>query len=592
MPLIVLLQDVFQKFTKAVKSLEHWNELVDLEVLLVARARSAFLVHWFGSLIPLDGSGVRIAIVNLEALRQRYSLVMSKRRSGLSEGPSVLEPAADIAGSLMGAALSPLNFLPILAAANPYITDKLGTTLKKVLFTIGVTLNSLSWGALGPIVFVLLAAAGPLLIVGYAAVPGTREVQDFLTAATRLARPLAEFWRQVSGPREKVKNPIVRAALGVLDKLAVMFPFFMATVAFLIGKVGPLLDPLFHQFQALAAYAGEVFGFARSTGGDLVDLLRKWLDPKRAGSLPYYLRLAGGAFGNLLDFLSGAISLRLFGDTGEYFLRIAYGLMGYFDKVKQWTLKRFTQILDTNPVVQLVKAAQARIDTLAPLFAHFDSPAKSGGSDPGKFTEALKFQFKDVAGDIAWMKANLPSFVSDTDIDTQLSLHGLSPFPTIAPIVSPPTDPFSEVRTKFAARPRSIFQGERKALDASAIEQFALPNAAMAVTQAHIDETRLREALLAVAARVLPPKMLPYLNTLSDAMEKAEKGLGQKPVEPAARTFPVLELPEEERLRPVVGRLVVRLRGSARELGEEWTEGLKATLRAQLYPMPAEGGAA
>jgi hypothetical protein len=592
MPLIVLLQDVFQKFTRAVKSLEHWSELVDLEVLLVARARSAFLVHWFGSLIPLDGSSVRIAIVNLEALRQRYSLVMSRRRSGLSEGPSVLEPAAGIVGSLAGAALSPLNFLPILAAADPYITDKLGTTAKRVLFKIGVAINSLTWGALGPIVFVLLAAAGPALIVGFAAVPGTREVQDFLTAATRLARPLAEFWRQVSGAREKVKNPIVRAALGVLDKLAVMFPFFMATVAFLIGKVGPLLDPLFHQFQALAAYASDVFHFAKSTGEALLDLFRQWLDPKRKGSLPCYLHLAGEAFGKLLDFLSDAISVRLFGDTKEYFLRIGYGLMGYFDKVKQWTVKRFGQVLDENPVIRLFKAAQAQIDTLTPLFAHLKSPPPHPGSDPGKFTEALKFQFKDAADDIAWMKANLPTFVSDTDIDALLSLHRLSPFPTIAPIVSPPTDPFSEVRTKFASRPRSVFRAERKALDATAIEQFALPNVAMAVTQAHIDETRLREALLAVAARVLPPAMQPYLRTLSDAMEKAERGLGQKAVEPAARTFPVLELPEEERLRPVVGRLVVRVRGAARELSEEWTEGLKATLRAQVYPMPAEGGAA
>src|SRR5438094_7726628 len=105
MPFIVLFHEVFDKFAKAVKKLERWNELVDLEILLVARGRSAFLVHWFGSLIPLDGSSVRIAIVNFEALRRRYSLVMSKRRSKLSEGPSMLEPLADISGSFAGAAV-------------------------------------------------------------------------------------------------------------------------------------------------------------------------------------------------------------------------------------------------------------------------------------------------------------------------------------------------------------------------------------------------------------------------------------------------------------------------------------------------------
>ena len=589
MPLMVLLQDVFQKFTKSVKDLDPWNELVGLEALLVARARSAFLVHWFGSLIPLDGSSVRIGIVNLEALRQRYSLVMSKRRSQLSEGPSVLEPMAGIAGNLAGAMLTPLHFMSAMAIFEPYITKKLGTTTKKVLLKIGVILNWWAWGAFGLIAFVALAAGGPLLIAGFAAVPGTEGVQDFLTAATRIAKPLAEFWRQVSGPREKVKNPIVRAALGVLDKLAVMFPFFMQTVAFLIGKVGPLLDPMLHQFRALSNYINEVIELAKFTVTGLMDLFERWLDPKRSDSLPHYLDLVIEAVGQLLDFLADAISVRLIGDAREYFLRMGYGLTAYFADVKKWLVKRLLDILDENPLTKLVRATLKQIDALKPYFERLKAPSKDDDEEPGDFSKAISFQFEPASKDVDWLKGNVPEF-RGPDMDFKLWSFK-STFPLIAPIMSPPTDPFADVRTKFPSRPRSIFAGEQKALDQTAIEQFQLPNVAMAVTQAHIDETRLRDALVSVASKVLPPEMLPYLKKLDDGMEKAGKALGQKPVPQDERTFPVLELPEEEKLRPVVGRLVVRVRGAARELTEEWTEGLRVTLLSQLYPMPAvEGG--
>jgi hypothetical protein len=439
------------------------------------------------------------------------------------------------------------------------------------------------------------------LIAGCAGVPGTAEVQDFLIATTRVVKPLTEFWRQVSGPREQVKNPIVRAALDVLDKLAVVFPFFMATIAFLIGKIGPLLDPLFRQFQALAAYISEVIRLVSFVATGFVELLHRLLDPKRSDSVAHYLGVAVRAFGGLIDLLKEGLTTRLFGAAQKQLQSMVDGLTAYFDAMAKWVAKRFADLLAENPVTLMIQRAMERLKKIQPLFHRPPPPPPPPAEDPGlidriietlkqRAKDAFKYQFREITEDIEWFKKNVPRF-PPVDIEyLRLMEPGLYPFSKVVPLLIPPHDPFGTAHLKFRRRPPSVFAGERKALESTAIEQVGMPSAAAAVAAAHIDETRLREALLSVAGKVLPPQMQPYLKTLSDAMESAEKALGQKPVAGDERMFPVLQLPEEEKLRPVVERLVVRVRGAARELAEEWTEGLKVTLRGQVYPIPLEQG--
>ena len=99
MPMALLLQKQFKVFNKGARSLTPWIELVRLEGLLIARARSAFLVHWFGSGVPLQGLYLRIAIHNLDELRERYREVTAQVRPR-SSGPNLTEPLAGLAGTI------------------------------------------------------------------------------------------------------------------------------------------------------------------------------------------------------------------------------------------------------------------------------------------------------------------------------------------------------------------------------------------------------------------------------------------------------------------------------------------------------------
>src|SRR5258708_3767854 len=393
MPLIMLMKDLFHQFERAAKRLDKWNQLVDLEALLIARGRAAFLVHWFGTSIPTDGFNLRVAIVNLEQLRRRYTRIMSTRRSQLSEGPSLLEPLSGMAGAFAGAALSPLHFLPIMTAALPRTWNALEGALSKFLFVVAVTLNYLTFNGLGLLAFAGLVALAPLAYLGAAFTPGTAEMQDFLTAVARLGQPLAEFWKQVSGPRDQVKNPIVRAALDILDKLAYLIPFLMSTVAFLIVKVGPLLDYMYYQFKWLADFADKIMDLVMYIANTLIDLLGNWLDSKRSDSLPHYLKRVVKAFTGLIDMLSQGIKIMLFGDAKEYLLQIGYYLGVFFDHVGNWVAQTFTAILNENPFIQLMKEVVKRFTEYLPFLKKLKKADGGKTSEPGDFTKAIKGLF-------------------------------------------------------------------------------------------------------------------------------------------------------------------------------------------------------
>ena len=129
-------------------------------------------------------------------------------------------------------------------------------------------------------------------------------MQDFLGAMAGLALPLRDFWLTISGPRDRVKNPIPREVLLLTDRLATLFPFLMSTVAIFFTYIGPLLDPLYRQHQLLKALAEAVGGLVRLLLESTVAALQGWFDPNVATSLPARLssvmELAIGAAARLL----------------------------------------------------------------------------------------------------------------------------------------------------------------------------------------------------------------------------------------------------------------------------------------------------
>src|SRR5262249_48668206 len=101
MPIALMLQASTRALLSGSARVAVWNELVELGALLVARARSAFLVRWFGTSLPLAGSKLRIAIDNLPALRARYQALEAATRTPEPEGLDIIQPLAGMVGGFL-----------------------------------------------------------------------------------------------------------------------------------------------------------------------------------------------------------------------------------------------------------------------------------------------------------------------------------------------------------------------------------------------------------------------------------------------------------------------------------------------------------
>src|SRR5215831_6834318 len=105
MPIFLLLAETTWTWQFAAKQLEPWVHMVAVEEVLIERARSAFLVHWFGMRLPLKGLNVKVFIENLQELSDRY-LVASKSAKGEVTGLNLTEPLAGIIGQAAGMLVS------------------------------------------------------------------------------------------------------------------------------------------------------------------------------------------------------------------------------------------------------------------------------------------------------------------------------------------------------------------------------------------------------------------------------------------------------------------------------------------------------
>ena len=65
MPLALLLSDQAKAWTDGVAAWEPWEGILELESRILERARSIFLVRWFGGDLPLDGPRLRVRAADL-----------------------------------------------------------------------------------------------------------------------------------------------------------------------------------------------------------------------------------------------------------------------------------------------------------------------------------------------------------------------------------------------------------------------------------------------------------------------------------------------------------------------------------------------
>ncbi|HUO71289.1 MAG TPA: hypothetical protein VMU39_10970, partial [Solirubrobacteraceae bacterium] len=213
MPFALLLDETLRPFVRGARRLEPWIKLMDLQTEMLERARGFFLYRWFGHATPFEGRRPVVAIVNLGQLKTRLLAVRQAETGADPLGPSLLEPLAGMAGSALGLLLSPSG-----AVAASYAAFRLSRSFitKAVallnMLTLGVVPFAFGWLIAGiglPLSLVLALFVGP-------------QLPALLASFARLGIALRRFWEIVSGPRDRVANPVLRELLELGDRVAAL----------------------------------------------------------------------------------------------------------------------------------------------------------------------------------------------------------------------------------------------------------------------------------------------------------------------------------------------------------------------------------
>lgn len=567
MPLALLLQELREKFRRGAKEggfhLNDWDRLVELEALLVARAQSAFLIQWFGSHLPLHGFHVRVAIDNIDALRARYQQITSSTVQA-REGPNLTEPLAGMVGTLFGSLSTPVTSL--------FLYQNIRRLVPTWYTGLAAALNTITLGLLGSFIGVL-AAPAPIAFLPAAFTSGdTVLVYNLFGAVAQMARPFQRFWQVISGPREEVQNPVLRGMLMIGDQLAQLFPYLIALFAVVLTQVAGVMRAIRIQFpliQGLVMAVKDVIVFIFE---DFFERLTGLYEGRN--SIFGMLRVVFGALRMLMPTLTRALNTVLKVATDEL-RRIGDGVT---TAVTEWTALAMPFITSATSEHQFVTTMMAFIRTMKVLNGIFSStapPPTSPPSPPGMLSRLT-----------ALVIPPFPSMPTMPNSAAVARRAGGSPPPLN--VITPLAELFQGIREQIpgllpnplalseearrglaaARNPPSVFGGEMQALEA----QRARPLAEALVEQ------NLRDLLFEVVARVLPQSVYQSIEGLEPIFVAIDDYLG--------REHPVRDLPESDRLQPVVSRLRVRARAASEASVRAWAEDLRNALGAQTYTAP------
>jgi hypothetical protein len=575
MPIFLLLNQVTSKLRGAVRSLNAWERLVEIEGTLVSRARGAFIVRWFGPGVPISGSHLKIAIVNLDALAERYRQVQREAQQA-RRGPNLLDPMAGLAGTLMGTLLSPFNSMVLMATV--------AERVPRWYTGLGAMFNTLLVGTLGLVAGVIVglalgaggALAGPWLVNQ----SSTVHIYNLLGALAEMAGPMDSFWDQLSGPRGGIRNVVLGAVLGFLDKVAQLVPFVLALAAIVFSRTTGLISRLADQLPHMAGLGRAVMAlflagwesiqtaFARlGTGPDSL-----WFRP-----LMGFLRYLNEA----LPLLGKRVS-KTFRDVEGYFLEVKDAFTSFASR----QLDSLTAELESTlnlPFLSVVVNAGAAFDRLKrAIFEALDMDP----DEPGIASEIAEF--------VLGPAPSFPGLPSAEEIERSLSrpIFPEDPFTLLFDGIrqdtrlgthhlrdligrNAPGNPLGLSPEGLAAfdrmsRPFSVFGADLARLRRQA---QLTPAEATAIRQQ-------RDLLFEAASRVLPPSVAQFVPQLESLLQTLDRNLHRPPVR---------DLPSSDRLQPVVVRLRVRGRDANEVQVRQWVEQyLRPALQAQSYLAPAE----
>ncbi len=593
MPIFLLLAETTWTWRFAAKQLKSWGHMVDVEEVLIGRARSAFLVHWFGMHLPLKGLGVRVYIENLQQLSDRYAAAAQSAKGEVT-GLNLTEPLAGIAGQVAGAVLSPVGILLRMEAGL-----RKSATWLQVLLGVLVSVTGLIFAWSGEITGLVLGIGVPAGLLAGVALGGVQEettgaVIEIMGTLAELLNSLRQFLELLLGPVENIKNPLLAGIMRLFQGIAGLVPQVLGFVAIMVTRIGPLLLPFIREFQALIALKDPV----RKALTFILDNLGEQL--KKAAPVDVLLRVIrlvtdsvekalDGFWTAFLDFLINAKNLfiqlykDLKGASGDEAKKTkGWGLLGLFDTVKEW----LRQAVREHPMVKgfeawkLIGAATEKVSFgTVRITAHFawksfPKTVREPSGGPGTFPEFPNLDVQTPGEFLAKYKKPAPA---EFDFDAVLK-KAQEEKQKAWPKGPEPLSPEAERQLNRFRYPESAFGLERKSL----IESLGRTPEAMLQEQ-----QKLRDLISVVVGRILPPELRGYMDDLVSGLKKLDDTvLARKKKEVTAPDYPVRHIPDNGELRPIVRRLVVRSTGGDKlEIGD-FEERVRKALLAQKYLAP------
>lgn len=587
MPVALLLQNTLRSLSLGARAMGTWGRMVALEELLLERTRGAFMVSWFGTRFPTEGFALRISFANLDALRLRYEAVRSATGEGAPGGLNLTEPGAGMVGMLTGILSSPFPALLVgIAAAvlgEGWLTKLLGALHAASLGTLT--------GAVGVLAF-------PLAIVGILVLaiddPRVGQVYGLMGALAELLTAARIFIDQLLGPPEQVRNPLVRAVLGVFDRMAAIFALLLGLAALIFARLQPLILPLVDQAIALYRLFQAVMGVIEVAVFDLIFRLG-WLSEGQGSplaaidavvaALMQMATVLSERIGELMDTVVSGIT-----DLG---LSLSARVLLFLTAASE-ALRR---AVENHPLGQVLNMAIAimpavisalrAIGTMimaslrnAPVIGGLlsGSGSSSSSASGGGVTDWLYRQGPPLppvptapaVGAVEVAVGGRPAL--SASLDTLLATAEGSPTYVFL------TDEAMAELARMRSRP-DPFRLERLAL-----RDVGGGSAAQQLADLRAEQLPLRALLAAIVERVLPPAAAPYVRELDDLFRLVDRELFGLPAGTAPRReLPVRALAESNRLRVEVGRLRVRVAGADTAAARAWADSFGAALRAQSY---------
>lgn len=578
MPLSLVLHATFTSWRRDLVRWNAWNTLVGLEETLLERARGAFLARWFGPGLPTYEGGLVVHLANIDELKRRYQEL--KQGAGSGSGRNLTEPLAGMVGTLAGALLSPPSaflLMPVIAEQLPRWWTKLAGAL-----------TTISFGWVG----VLVAALGvPLVGLGvpYLALTATAETSalfNVLGPVTDLLIAARRFLEQLTGPREKVRNPLLQRLLGVLDAVAGLVPHLFAFAGVVIAEIGPMLGPFAKQLGLLISLAEDVFNAVDLALTDLSGRLKELRVGK--DSPPAIVERIIGTFAQTLGLMKTQAG-QLFKTGGKIFetvpvppaagtkgppkheLRIWQVLKDAFGKVvpfieqmttKSWLARRGLEIKERLTRIGAILDQAAKDAKLV------KKPKPTWTSDPKGAAKQMVIGWFKGGPAIPWPKApSIGEFPSGKKIFEEIERAAKSEWrqPSVIDVFKKAEPPGGYV---FVLGPDAV-----KALD-----KIRRPP----VDPFLAERKALRSALFSVIDTLLPDLLGKHVPMLQGLLWELDTELYGKDAE-----FPVRELPGGDLLDLKVGPLRIRSPGPKGRALKAWGGDLKRALEEQVYKTQA-----